>query len=53
MESDELRDGLAACGVKITGYEVRVILNKLDTDKDGRLSFEEFKRVSMLNIASS
>ena len=42
----ELGYALETCGIKMPGYQLREIISKLDTDKDGSLNMEEFRKVS-------
>lgn len=42
IDVNELTDLIKACGRDLTSFEYKVILNLLDTDRDGVISFSEF-----------
>lgn len=46
----ELNELLKEAGHQLPGYMVREIIQKLDRDKDNRISFEEFLAVSEVEI---
>ncbi|XP_033752651.1 plastin-1-like [Pecten maximus] len=45
ISADELGNVLGESGVKLPNYKVRVLLEKYDTSKDGKLSWEEFSKI--------
>eukprot|EP00124_Ichthyophonus_hoferi_P001652 Ihof_evm13s91 gene=Ihof_evmTU13s91 len=42
IRNDDVVNALAEVRMKVPGYKARRIIDELDTDKDGQISFEEF-----------
>lgn len=48
IDSKELRRGVERAGLKISDEQLRAAFKRMDLDRDGRLSFEEFESTLML-----
>ena len=48
IDSKELRRGVERAGLKISDEQLRTAFKRMDLDRDGRLSFEEFESTLML-----
>lgn len=46
IDATELKAALEVVGFKIPQYKVRVMVDEMDANRDGRLSFDEFEAVS-------
>ena len=54
IELSELREALKTVGVDIPGYQARALedeYKKSDRNKDGKLSLDEFEKVSLSPVA--
>ena len=48
IDSKELRRGVERAGLKISDEQLRAAFKRMDLDRDGRLSFDEFESTLML-----
>ena len=48
VDSKELRRGVERAGLKISDEQLRAAFKRMDSDRDGRLSFDEFESTLML-----
>ncbi|XP_046327103.2 plastin-2-like [Haliotis rufescens] len=45
ISMDEIKEALAACSIKLAGYEIRDIVQRYDADANGKLDMGEFEKL--------
>ena len=49
LDSQELRQGLASVGVSLSEQDFTRLMSQVDKDADGKVSYEEFRKVGIVD----
>jgi hypothetical protein len=53
ISRDEFRSAIEKMGIRLTDWDIRALINQLDTDRDGNIRYIEFtKKMKRFGVAS-